>query len=53
MLLVSKALLDQTPHPSREEIVAALTANYCRCTGYEPIIQAVLATAQRNNGHGK
>ena len=53
MLLVSKALLDQTPHPSRDEIVAALTANYCRCTGYEPIIQAVLATAQRNNGHGK
>ncbi|HLE51747.1 MAG TPA: (2Fe-2S)-binding protein [Anaerolineales bacterium] len=53
MLLVSKALLDHNPQPSREVIVEALTGNYCRCTGYEPIIQAVLETAQRMNGHGK
>ena len=53
MLLVSKALLDHNPQPSREVIVKALTGNYCRCTGYEPIIQAVLETAQRLNGHGK
>ena len=53
MLLVSKALLDHNPQPSREVIVEALTGNYCRCTGYEPIIQAVLETAQRLNGHGK
>ena len=53
MLLVLKALLDHNPQPSREVIVEALTGNYCRCTGYEPIIQAVLETAQRMNGHGK
>ena len=53
MLMVSKALLDHNPQPSREVIVEALTGNYCRCTGYEPIIQAVLETAQRMNGHGK
>ena len=53
MLLVSKALLDHNPQPSREVIVEALTGNYCRCTGYEPIIQDVLETAQRLNGHGK
>lgn len=51
MILVSKALLDRNPHPSREEIVAALTGNYCRCTGYEPIIQAVEEAGRRMNGH--
>jgi carbon-monoxide dehydrogenase small subunit len=53
MILVAKALLDRNPAPGREEIVAALTGNYCRCTGYEPIIQAVAAAGQRVNGQGK
>jgi len=47
MIMVSKALLDHNPDPSRSEIVDALAGNYCRCTGYEPIIQAVHASAQR------
>ena len=47
MIMVSKALLDHNPEPSRDEIIASLTGNYCRCTGYEPIIQAVAATAQQ------
>lgn len=50
MIMVSKALLDHTPHPSRDEIVAAISGNYCRCTGYESIIQAVEAAAERMNG---
>jgi len=50
MIIVSKALLDHNPHPSREEIVAALTGNYCRCTGYEPILRAVEDAARRMNG---
>jgi len=50
MILVVKALLDRNPSPSREEIVDSLTGNYCRCTGYEPIIQAVSDAAQRMNG---
>jgi carbon-monoxide dehydrogenase small subunit len=53
MIMVSKALLDHNPHPSREQIIDALTGNHCRCTGYEPIIQAVEETARRMNGHGK
>jgi carbon-monoxide dehydrogenase small subunit len=53
MLMVSKALLDRNPQPSRAEIVQALTGNYCRCTGYEPIVQAVAEAARRMNGHGK
>jgi carbon-monoxide dehydrogenase small subunit len=51
MILVSKALLDQNPHPSRDEIIDALTGNYCRCTGYEPIFQAVVDASQRMNGN--
>jgi len=53
MLMVSKALLDRNPQPSRAEIVQALTGNYCRCTGYEPIVQAVAEAARRMNGHEK
>ena len=52
MILVAKALLDRNPSPGREEIIEALTGNYCRCTGYEPIIQAVDEAARRSNGHG-
>ena len=47
MIMVSKALLDQNSNPSRQEIADALTGNYCRCTGYEPIIRAVKESAQR------
>jgi carbon-monoxide dehydrogenase small subunit len=47
MILVAKALLDRSPQPSRAEIVEALTGNYCRCTGYEPIIQAVSTAGER------
>lgn len=52
MIMVSKALLDHNPHPGREEIIDALTGNYCRCTGYEPIIQAIEEAARRMNGNG-
>ncbi|MGF1526638.1 MAG: (2Fe-2S)-binding protein [Candidatus Competibacterales bacterium] len=45
MLMAAKALLDHNPEPSRAEVVEALAGNLCRCTGYEPIIDAVLAAA--------
>ena len=47
MILVAKALLDRNPHPSAEEIKDALSGNYCRCTGYTPIVRAVQHAAQR------
>ena len=53
MIMVSKALLDHNPDPNRDEIVDALTGNYCRCTGYEPIIRAVEESARRLNVAGK
>jgi len=51
MIMVTKALLDENPQPTRTEIVEALTGNYCRCTGYEPIIQAVADASRRMNGN--
>ncbi|MBA4394261.1 MAG: (2Fe-2S)-binding protein [Desulfobacca sp.] len=41
MLLSAKALLDENPHPTEEEIRLALAGNFCRCTGYTQIIEAV------------
>jgi aerobic carbon-monoxide dehydrogenase small subunit len=47
MLMAAKALLDRNPAPSRVEVVEAISGNICRCTGYEPIINAILAAAAR------
>ena len=47
MLMAAKALLDRNPSPSRVEVVEAISGNICRCTGYEPIINAILAAAAR------
>jgi aerobic-type carbon monoxide dehydrogenase small subunit (CoxS/CutS family) len=46
-LLTAKALLDATPHPSRDEIRYALSGNLCRCTGYLKIYEAVELAAER------
>ena len=45
MLMAAKALLDRNPQPSREDVVEAIGGNVCRCTGYEPIINAILQAA--------
>ena len=41
MVVSAKALLDQNPTPSREQIREAISGNLCRCTGYIKIIDAV------------
>jgi len=46
MLVSAKALLDRNPAPTREDVVEAISGNLCRCTGYEPIIAAILSVAQ-------
>ena len=48
-LMASKALLDENPDPSEEEIRWWLAGNLCRCTGYDKIIRAVQDSAQRIN----
>jgi carbon-monoxide dehydrogenase small subunit len=49
MLMAAKALLDKNPNPTRENVVDAISGNVCRCTGYEPIINAVLDAAGGNS----
>jgi aerobic carbon-monoxide dehydrogenase small subunit len=41
MLMMSKALLDENPDPSEEDIRFAISGNLCRCTGYAKIVKAV------------
>lgn len=41
MLLSAKAMLDENPHPTRQEIREKLAGNLCRCTGYTKIIRAI------------
>ena len=48
MLASARALLKRNPKPSREEITEAISGNYCRCTGYAPIIDAIEAVAKGN-----
>lgn len=45
MIMASKTLLDNIPHPNEEQIRQALGGNLCRCTGYAKIIDAVQAAA--------
>ncbi len=49
MLLSAKALLDENPRPTEDEVKEALAGNLCRCTGYYSIIEAVIAAAKRMN----
>jgi carbon-monoxide dehydrogenase small subunit len=46
MLMSAKALLDQNPDPSEEQVRLALSGNLCRCTGYSKIVRAVLQAAE-------
>ncbi|MEY8799128.1 (2Fe-2S)-binding protein [Leisingera sp. XS_AS12] len=46
MLMSAQALLARNAAPSRDEIRNALSGNYCRCTGYEAIIDAIAATGR-------
>lgn len=53
MLVAAEELLSKGDVPSRAEIREHLSGNYCRCTGYEAIIDAVESVAQGRAGKGK
>lgn len=46
MIISAYALLKENPHPSVEEIQNALAGNICRCTGYHPIVDAVMEVSR-------
>lgn len=53
MLVSAEELLSKSGMPSRAEIREHLSGNYCRCTGYEAIIDAVESVAQQRAGKGQ
>jgi carbon-monoxide dehydrogenase small subunit len=50
MLMAAQDLLKQTSAPDREQIREHLSGNYCRCTGYQAIVDAVESTARARVG---
>jgi carbon-monoxide dehydrogenase small subunit len=50
MILAAHALLTKNAAPTREEIVEAISANICRCTGYAQIVEAIALAAERMRG---
>ena len=46
MLLTAQELLEKSPSPSREEIREFISGNYCRCTGYQAIVDAIEQVAE-------
>jgi carbon-monoxide dehydrogenase small subunit len=45
MILTGKALLDENPQPTEEEVRRAISGVVCRCTGYAKIVEAILAAS--------
>ena len=52
MMLAAKALLDENPDPTEDEVRWALSGNLCRCTGYQNIVKSVLWAAEKLQGPG-
>ena len=52
MLITAQDLLKSETEPDRERIREHLSGNYCRCTGYQAIVDAVEATAKARKGGG-
>ncbi len=47
-LMTAVAILKENPTPSREEVREAISGNICRCTGYQPIINAILQVSKKS-----
>jgi carbon-monoxide dehydrogenase small subunit len=53
MIMTAEALLADNPNPTRAEVVEAISGNVCRCTGYAPIVDAILDAAKRRRASGR
>ncbi len=47
MVMASKAFLDEHPKPTTQEVRRAISGNLCRCTGYQQIVDAVMAASDK------
>jgi carbon-monoxide dehydrogenase small subunit len=52
MIITADDLLRRQPSPSREDIREHMSGNYCRCTGYHAIVDAIEAAAGKRNRKG-
>jgi carbon-monoxide dehydrogenase small subunit len=50
MLMAAQDLLKHSSQPDREQIREHLSGNYCRCTGYQAIVDAIETTARARAG---
>ncbi|GAA4488352.1 (2Fe-2S)-binding protein [Actinoallomurus oryzae] len=50
MVMAATSLLRENPHPSEDEVRAALKGNLCRCTGYHNIVRAIMSAAESTEG---
>jgi carbon-monoxide dehydrogenase small subunit len=53
MIMATKALLDENPNPTDDEIIHHMDGNICRCTGYVPILKAIKRASQLLKEKGK
>ena len=51
MIMSARALLMRNPDPDEEQVKVAIEGNLCRCTGYKPIVVAILEAAGREREH--
>lgn len=49
-LMTAAALLNENPHPTREQITKGISGNLCRCTGYKSIVEAIEDVASHYEG---
>jgi carbon-monoxide dehydrogenase small subunit len=52
MILSAKGLLDENPRPTELEVRQAIAGNLCRCTGYQKIVEAILAVSHQRSASG-
>ncbi len=46
MIMSARALLERNPHPTEEDVKEAIEGNFCRCTGYKQIVEAIMEVAE-------
>ena len=47
MILTAKTLLEENPDPTEEEIKEYMHGNLCRCTGYQMIVESIMAASEK------
>ena len=50
LLMSAQSLIAETPRPTREQVVEAISGNLCRCTGYQQIVDAIQYGADKTGG---